>query len=418
MDLVYLIVITILASAFFSGMEIAFITANKLKLEVERTSGGVIGTVLSTFTKRPAQFIGTVLLGNNIALVFFGLFISVALQPLFSDRFREDWPYAVLFVETVISTVIVLFFCEFWPKALFRLRPNLALRVLALPFATVYYLLYPLVMMMTFISRSVLTGLFRARVKESSPPFSRADLEYLVRESVPEEERAGDIDPELFEKALYLTKVRASACMVPRPEIQGIDISEGMEALRAKFVETQLSRLIVYDENVDHVLGYAHHQSLWKNPNDIRSMLFPMSVVPETMPALDALTLMLKERTNISLVVEEFGGTAGIMTLEDILEEIFGEIKDEHDEEEFVESRLSDTEFIFSGRLEIDYLNETYGLNLPTGEYETLGGLIIAASGSIPVKDQKITIEGFEFTIVRPGRTRVETARVKVLAKS
>jgi CBS domain containing-hemolysin-like protein len=203
--------------------------------------------------------------------------------------------------------------------------------------------------------------------------------------------------------------------MIPRNEIQGIDVSEGLDGLKQKFIETQLSRLIVYDDAIDHVLGYAHHQSLWKAPKDLREMLFHMSVVPESMPALDALTLMMKERTSISLVVEEFGGTAGIITLEDILEEIFGEIRDEHDEEEFTETRVSDHEYVFSGRLEVDYLNDTYGLSLPRGDYETLAGLIMTVSGKIPQKDERVVIDGFEFTIVRPSKTRIETVRVEVV---
>lgn len=415
MEIYSFIILSLLASAFFSGIEIAFITSNKLKLEVERTSGGVLGTILSRFAKRPSHFIGTVLLANNISLVFFGIFFAMALEPLFSPSFADDWPYVVLIIQTVVSTIIVLFVCEFWPKALFRLRPNLLLRILAIPFAPIYYLLYPLVILVTLISRSVLVGLFRARVKETSPPFSRADLEYLVKESVPQQERAPEVDSELFEKALYLMKVRASACMIPRNEIQGIDVSEGLEGLRHKFIETQLSRLIVYEDTIDQVLGYAHHQSLWKDPKDLRAMLFHMSVVPESMPALDALTLMMKEHTSISLVVEEFGGTAGIITLEDILEEIFGEIRDEHDEEEFTETKVSDNEYIFSGRLEVDYLNDSYHLNLPRGDYETLAGLIMTVSGRIPQKDERVMIDGFEFTIVRPSKARIETVRVRVL---
>jgi CBS domain containing-hemolysin-like protein len=413
---IYLLLATcLLIAAFFSGIEIAFISANRLKLEVERKSGGFIGALLSRFVRRPSHFIGTVLLGNNIVLVFFGIFITAALAPLFSEHFNSEWPYVVLLVQTFISTVIVVFIGEFWPKALFRLRPNLALRVFALPFTVIYFVLFPFVTLVTFISRSVLLGIFRVRVRESSPPFSRADLEYLVREGVPQEENASEIDPDLFEKALYLTKVRANECMVPRTEIQGVDVSEGIEVLKQRFLESKLSRLIVYDANIDHVLGYVHHQSLWQPQPDIRAILFSMPLVPETMPAIDILTMMIRERKSISLVVEEFGGTAGIVTLEDILEEIFGEIKDEYDEEEFIETKLSDKDFIFSGRLEIDYLNETYALNLPMGDYVTLAGLLMQLSGRIPAKGEVIRTEKFEFTLLKSSKTRVETVKVQVL---
>jgi CBS domain containing-hemolysin-like protein len=416
MSIYLLLAICLLASAFFSGIEIAFVSANKLKLEVERNSGGVTGILLSRFVKRPSHFIGTVLLGNNIALVFFGIFIAMALGPLFNPSFAADWPYLVLLIQTLISTVIVLFIGEFWPKAIVRLRPNAALRVMVLPFSLVYLLLFPFVMLVTFVSRSVLVGMFRVRVRESSPPFSRADLEYLVKESVPEEERGSEIDSELFEKALYLTRVRASECMVPRTEIQGVDVSDGIQALKERFLETKLSRLVVFDGDVDQVLGYVHHQSLWQKPESLQAMLFTMPVVPETMPAIDILSTMIRERKSISLVVEEFGGTAGIITLEDILEEIFGEIKDEHDEEEFTETQLSAKDFIFSGRLEVDYLNEVYGLKLPLGEYETLAGLVMATTGTVPGRGQKVLIDGFEFTVVKSSNTRVETVRMTVLS--
>lgn len=409
----YLLIVCLLLSAFFSGIEIAFVSANRLKLEVDSKRQGLTSRLLARWAKRPSHFIGAVLVGNNIALVFFGICIAVVLQPMFNADFSARWPFVVMIAQTLISTVVVLFIGEFWPKALFRLRPNALLRFFAVPFTLLSFLFFPIVMLVTFISRSVLQAVFKTRLRETGPEFSKSDLENLVKESVPPEERSAEIDPDLFENALYLTQVKARECMIPRPEIVGVDVSQSIDELKEAFIDSKLSRLVVFDQGVDQVLGYVHHQSLWKNPDSIRAIIFPMPVVPETMPAIDILSQMIKQRKSVSLVVEEFGGTAGIVTMEDILEEIFGEIKDEHDDQEFVETRIAENDFIFSGRLEIDYINDTYNLELPQGDYETLAGLILNETGKIPLREDRISVGDFQFTIVKASHTRIETVRVK-----
>lgn len=410
----YIIVVSLLLSAFFSGMEIAYVSANKLRLELVARNRTLTGRVLAQFNQIPSYFIGAMLIGNNIALVVYGIAMARVLEPIFTSWFPQT-EFMVLLSQTIASTLLVLLVGEFIPKLIFRINPNGILQAFAFPLGMLFIILSPFVGLVILLSKAILRFGFRTKVEESKPVFSRLDLEAFVHEQQGGEVDPIDINTELFQNALYLIQVKVKECMVPRPEIKALDIEEGMAALKELFIETHLSRIIIYKEDIDNILGYVHHHDLLKQPEDIQSIIFPLPVIPETMPATDVLNLFTKENKNIAWVVDEFGGTAGIVTIEDILEEIFGEIEDEHDKDEFVERQLSDNEYIFSGRLEIDYLNETYHLDLPEGEYETLGGLIVAHHGSIPKLRETIRIDHFEFIILFSSETKVDTVKVKIL---
>lgn len=413
----YIIVVSLLLSAFFSGMEIAYVSANKLRLELTARKRTLTGRVMAQFNQIPSYFIGAMLIGNNIALVVYGIAMARVLEPVFIQWIpgATALSFIVLLLQTLASTLLVLLVGEFIPKLIFRINPNGILQAFAFPLGMLFILLSPFVGLVIILSKAILRFGFRTRVEESKPVFSRLDLEAFVHEQQGGEIDPVDINTELFQNALYLIQVKVKECMVPRPEIKALDMEEGMAALKALFIESHLSRIIIYKEDIDNILGYVHHHDLLKQPGDIQSIIFPLPVIPETMPATDVLNLFTKENKNIAWVVDEFGGTAGIVTIEDILEEIFGEIEDEHDKDEFVERQLSDNEYIFSGRLEVDYLNETYHLDLPEGEYETLGGLIVAHHGSIPQLRETIRISHFEFIILFSSDTKVDTVKVKIL---
>lgn len=414
------IFLTILASAFFSGYEIAFVSANKLKIELNKKQGSLSGRILAKFVKEPSHFIGTIMVANNISMICYSLLMSKLIEPNIRHLFNwneTEHHYSVLLIGTFISTIIILIFGEFIPKTLFRLNPNGVLNFFAVPFLFFYWLLSPIAILFATISKWILKFLLGLKFEEKKPVFERADLEHFIKQTQPQEiSHDGEMNTNLFENALYLTHVKVRECMVPRKEIEYIDISDNIVELKNKFVQTKLSRLIVINDDTDNVLGYVHHQDLLKRPNSIKSILKNIPAVPESMQAVDLMNLLMKDRKSIAWVVDEFGGTAGIVTLEDVLEEIFGEIKDEHDAvEELVEKQLSEDEFIFSGRIEVDYINEKYGLNIPHGEYETLAGYIVAHQENIPEQDEKLNIDNFEIDILMVSETRIETVKIKVL---
>lgn len=416
---VTIILVSLLFSALFSGIEIAYVSANKLRIELGNQKGKVTGRLLARFSKIPSYFIGTLLIGNNIALVIYGIGMAKLLEPPLVQLLPgvTQNSIIVLLLQTLISTLLVLLVGEFIPKLLFRINPNGILRIFALPIGLLFLVLSPFVGLVIILSKAILFGLFKIRVEESKPVFSKLDLEAFVQEHSPGDIEEQEINTELFQNALYLIKVKARECMVPRPEIQAIDVNSTIADLTQMFIGSQLSRIIVYDGNIDNILGYVHHHELLKKPESIRSILFQIPVIPETMPAMTVLNLFTKRRKTIAWVVDEFGGTAGILTLEDILEEIFGEIEDEHDKLEFIERQLSDNEYIFSARLEVDYLNETYRLNIPTGDYETLGGYIMNHTASIPGMKENIRTDRFEFTILHASENKIETVKLRVIGE-
>ncbi len=412
-------IIALLFAAFFSGIEIAYISANKLKLELLKKKGTLVGRFLSLPTSSPSNFLATTLIGNNIALIIVSLMMARLLQPSLSLYLPAaiNNEFTVMLLQTLITTLLVLILSEFIPKALFRLNPDDALKLFAFPLLLLYFLLYPLMWLIVTLTHVLLRFFSATNFSDNPLVFSHADLEHFITQFVSSKGKQEEINTDIFERALYLREVRAKECMVPRTEIEAIDVNETIDGLRKKFNDTRLSRIIICEGTLDTLLGYAHHFDLLKKPESIRSILFPIKVIPETMLARDILSLFMKDHKSICWVVDEFGGTSGIVTLEDVLEEIFGEIKDEHDTEEFLEKQVFEDEFIFSGRLELDYLNEKYRLNIPEGDYKTLAGFILSDYENIPARGEEIFIGSFKFRILNVSETRIETVRLKLLPK-
>ncbi len=410
----FLIILCLGLSAFFSGMEIAFVSANRLRVEVEK-SKNLAGKVIANLSQNPSHFIGTLLVGNNIALVIFGMLMAANLEPAISGWFHGNVSaFTIMLIQTIITTLIVLLAGEFLPKVLFRINPNTMLRLFALPMWFFYVLIYPLVKSITWISKQFLEVFLQTRIEEAAPVFTKTDLEHFVRESGGNSSDGPEINADIFENALYLPQVKVRECMIPRTEIIAIDVRASIGELKEKFIVEKVSRILVYDDSIDNILGYVHHHALLKKPRRIKSILFSIPLVPETMPASDLLNLFIKNRKSIAWVVDEFGGTAGVITLEDVIEEIFGEIEDEHDKSTRLEQKLNDRTYLLSARLEIDYLNETYGLNLPEGEYETLAGLIVDTCENIPKPNETIEIGPYRFTILKVSKTRIETVKMEI----
>jgi CBS domain containing-hemolysin-like protein len=411
------IIITLILIGFFSGVEIAFVSTNKLNIELKRKQGSYAGKVLSKFMENPATFIGTSLVGINICLVVYGLLMTELTDVMFNAVGLPHNEYLRLFLDTIIATIVVLFLAEFIPKAIFRSKPESILSFLTLPIQFFYYLLYPIAQLFVRISEFILKYLFGVRINEEKTIFSRVDLEHFVKQmrTGHDSDKEDDSNSELFENALSLSKVKIRECLVPRNEIEAVPINTSVEEVKNIFIETKRSKLIVYENNIDNVVGYLHSIDALKKPKDIKSVMHSIPMVPETMITVDLLNQFTKERKSIAWVVDEFGGTAGIVTMEDILEEIFGEIHDEYDEEEYIEKQLSTNEYIFAGRLEIDYLNEKYHLDLPVEDAETLSGFIIENHESIPKQKERIIIGNYEFVMLHVSDTRIETVKVKSL---
>lgn len=404
---------------FFSGIEIAFVSASKLRIELLKEKGSSRAKIISEFNSNPSKFISTMLVGLNVALVLFGSVVSNYLVHQ-NFAFLPTGEFSLLLVQTIITTFIILIFGELLPKILFRVNSDQTLLWFAYPIKYLFYIpLRPLTNVFYYISRWIIKKLGGSELVEGKPSFTKEDLEYLVKETAIPKEEGGDetdhLNSEIFEKALYLKDVKVRTCMVPRPEIQAIDISEGMDALKKKFIESKLSRIIIYDEVIDKVVGYVHHFDLLKNPQHLRQIIRPLQVIPETMTASDLMLQFIREKKNIAWVVDEYGGTSGIITLEDLMEEIFGEIQDEHDEQSLTEKKISDIEFVFSGRLEIDYLNSKYDLQIPEGEYTTLSGYIISGFEDIPEAGTTIDLDRFHIKVLNASDKRIELVRLKVL---
>lgn len=403
---------------FFAGTEIAFISANKLNIELRKKQGKFSGQILARFMENPSEFIGTSLVGVNVLLVIYGVLAAKATNILLR-HYGIDLPessYLKLALDTLIATVVILIFAEFLPKAIFRSKAEAVLTLFSVPMWLMYYIFFPVAKIFVSISEFILKYLFNVRIKENKQVFNRIDLEVFVKQSMHgHENENSEVNAELFENALYLVNVRVRKCMVPRNEVEAVDISATVAEARAKFINTKLSKIIVYDDTIDNIIGYIHHLDLNRRPLVIKEILHTITAVPEAMSAVDLMNRFTKERKSIAWVVDEFGGTAGIVTMEDVLEEIFGDINDEYDVEEFVEKQLAENEYIFSGRLELDYLNEKYGFEFPTEQSETLSGYIIAGHETIPKIKEQIILDQYEFDILLVTDTRIETVKMKVL---
>ncbi len=410
--LILVLIFFLLLSAFFSGSEIAFISANKLGVEVERGKGKRKGRIMASFFDSPKDFLSAMLVGNNIALVAFTMLMTDLLQPYLEMWLSgEGW---ILFIITMITTVVVLIFGEFLPKNIFRLFANDLMITLTYPLAFFKWLLVIPSKIMMKLSNLVIKYIFRVSTDDVEDAITRLDLQDFVEGTISEDHE--EIEADMFRNALHLKKVKVKECMVPRTEIAAMDVSGDIEELKAVFKESGHSRILVYDGDIDKVLGYIHHLQLLKNPKELRRHVRELDYLPEVMNVFDLMLSFMKEGTNIACVVDEFGGTAGLITLEDILEEIFGEIDDEYDDDQYLDVRISEDEYIFSGRLEIDYVNEKYDkIKFPTGDYETLSGYLVMTLGEIPDSGKKIDLDGYRFIFEQVSDKKVETVRVKIL---
>ena len=408
------IILSLLFSAFFSGMEIAFVASNKLHIELMKKRGEFNARILSYFLETPSRFIATMIVGNNIALVVYGIEMAKVLAPYIKNHFTTN-DSLVLLGQTLISTLIVLVTAEFIPKVLFSINANRFVRLFAVPAGLCYFGLYFFASLVVSLSNFVLKKVMHLEQLDQKRVFGRVDLQQYIEEHATNAKDKNQLDPEIqiFQNALDFSKVKARECMVPRNEIIAMDISVDINKLTNRFVETGLSKILIYRDNIDQIIGYTHSYELFKQPADIKSILLPVALVPETMTANNILNLFIKERKSLALVIDEFGGTSGLLTIEDIIEEIFGEIQDEHDLMGYEETRFSENEFVFSGRQKIDYLNEKYNLKLPeSDDYETLSGLIVNLCECIPKQNEQIKVGSFILQILKVDQTRIETVKL------
>ncbi|MEO9966025.1 MAG: hemolysin family protein [Reichenbachiella sp.] len=412
------IVICVIFSALFSGLEIAFITTNKLHIELQGKQGSLSAKVLSKFARRPSNFIATTLIGNNLTLVIYGIFMAMLLDPWLAmylpKQFTND--FIILILQTTISTVIVLFTAEYIPKSIFLVNPYGLLSFLAVPFLVIYYMLSPAVFLIVFASKFFIIKVLGLNYSDEIPVFGLTDLNNYIKKIADDtiDQTEQDVDTKYFNNALDFKTVKVRECMIPRTEIVGMDVNADIDELKEQFIDSGHSKIIIYDESIDEVIGYCHSLELFKKPANIKSILTKIIIVPETMPANELLLQMITDHKTLALVVDEYGGTSGIVSIEDIIEEIFGEIHDEHDESDLHEEKLNDQEYILSARQEIDYLNETYGWSLPKGDFDTLGGLILSINENLPKKGQIIELEGFSIEILLMEDARIEKVRLKI----
>lgn len=411
-----IICICLLLSAFFSGMEIAFLSSNKLRIEIDKSNKGITQSLIDLFVSNSGMYITTILVGNNIVMVIYGIFMSG-----FLVQKLALWHLSVgvqLFVETVVSTLIILFVAEFLPKTVFRLRSNLFLKLFAIPVFLFYLLFFPLSYFSVWLG-GILLRVFTGRKldqKEPNRAFGKIDLNHLVEEGEAGcRQKEGEHEIKLFRNALDFSEVKLRECIVPRPDVVALPMDRTIDELTALFIETGLSRILIYKESIDDIIGYIHLSALFHHPPTIEKALTKVLIVPETMPASRLLNLFFRDQKSIAVVVDEFGITAGIVTIEDIMEEIFGEIEDEHDHLNLKEVMVSSHEYVFSGRLEVDYLNEKYHLKLEEREeYETLAGYILYFNQSIPQEGECIAINHLSFKILSVKNARIEEIRVMV----
>jgi CBS domain containing-hemolysin-like protein len=409
--------IVLLFIGFFAGIEIAFISANKLSIELRKKQGKQSGIIVSRFFENPSRFIGVCLIGFNFFLVMYGMVVGRMLEPFWqwTNLANADTTgFIRLLFEVIISSFIVLIL-EFVFKAIFRAKNDVLLSAFAGVMRFFYQIFDPISLFFVSISNWILKYLFNVQIEDPKRPFSRIDLEHYFMQTKEAEDDNSELNQELFENALSLSGVKIRSCLVPRKEIVGIERSTPVAAVAQKMIDTKLSKLLVYQGNIDNIVGYVHQLDLFKNPEKIDNILLSIPAVPETMGITDLISKLTNERKTIAWVVDEFGGTAGIVTMEDLLEEIFGEIQDEYDTEEFVEKQLADDEYMFSGRLELDYLQEKYGLDFDGDDSETLSGLVMNHHDIFPRMGDKIIVNNYQFEVLNMSTTRIDLLKLKVL---
>ncbi len=413
---VYVVLASLLLSAFFSGMEIAFIKADKLEIELRNKQGAIGGKIFSHFSQRPSWFISTTLIGNNISLVVYGIYMTILLKPVLEGVLPGYMNSEVILyiLQTLIATLIVLLTAEFLPKSLFLINPNGMLTFFAVPIYIIYILLFPVVFLIVQLSKLMIVNVLRLEYSEDKPVFGLTDLNEYVKKITARQENPQnvEVDTKIFSNALEFKTVKVRECLVPRTELVTVDVDDTIEELRKTFVASGHSKILVYNKTIDDIIGYCNSLDMFKKPKKITDIIHPITIVPETLPANELLVQFITERKSIALVVDEFGGTSGIVTIEDIIEEIFGEIQDEHDEEDLQEKQIDDNTWLLSARHEIDYLNEKYNWNLPTGDYDTLGGLILSIVEDFPKVNDRIEIPPYTVIIVSTQNNRLDLVRL------
>jgi putative hemolysin len=419
------ILITLLLSAFFSGMEIAYVSSNKIHIEIEKKQEGFLAKVLTKLTAKPSKFIATMLIGNNIALVIYGFHMGDVLLDWFQSLVPSNFlilDYVLtdlrLLSQTIISTIVILLTAEFLPKVFFQIYSNTFLKIFAIP-AYIFYLLFSVISeFVIWISDVVLKKVFKTEGDEVQLAFSKVELGNYISEQMQTVEEDAEVDNEIqiFQNALEFAEVKAREVMVPRTELEAIELHDTIKYLKERFINSGYSKILVYKDTIDDILGYVHAFDLFKKPKTVKSILMPVEFVPETMLINDILNVLIKKRKSIAVVLDEYGGTSGIMTIEDIVEELFGEIEDEHDHVALIEDQLDDHSYLFSARLEVDYINETYKLDLPENEqYETLGGLIVDHTEEIPEQKERVRIDRFLFTILEVSNTKIDLVKLEII---
>lgn len=422
---VIIIIASLILSAFFSGMEIAYVSSNKIHIEIEKKQEGFLAKVLTKLTAKPSKYIATMLIGNNIALVIYGFFMG----DLLVHWFQSMLPFSSGFLnyllidlsllsQTIISTLLILITAEFLPKVFFQIYANTLIKVLAVP-AYMFYMLFSYISdFVIWISDMLLRQFFKTEGDQIQLAFTKVELGNYITEQMESVEEHDEVDAEIqiFQNALEFSEVKAREVMVPRTEIIAVELNSSIKVLNALFTETGCTKILVYDDTIDDILGYVHSFELFKKPKTIKSIILPVEFVPETVLIKDVLNVLIKKRKSIAVVLDEYGGTSGIMTVEDIVEELFGEIEDEHDTDDLTEEIIDDETFKFSARLDVDYINETFKINLPESEnYETLGGLIVNHTEEIPAQNEVVIIDTFQFTILEVSNTKIDMVELKLL---
>lgn len=415
----FFIFLTLLFSAFFSGIEIAFVSADRLHIELQTKKGVWPAKIVAKFVKNPSRFIGTTLVGNTLSLVLYGIFMAQLLDPFIRSVIQTYVPailndVTILALQTILSTLLVLFTAEFLPKSIFLINPNRMLNILALPMDIIYRAIYyPLVAPVVSFSKLVITKVLRLEYKEDEPVFGLTDLNNYINKTISSSEETNvELDTKIFSNALEFKTIRVRECMIPRTDIVAVENTDSIEELRKAFIDSGYSKIIVYKESIDDVIGYCHSLELFKKPKAVEDIITPIPIVPETMLANELMIEFIQERKSLALVVDEFGGTSGIVSIEDIIEEIFGEIQDEHDDEDYTEQKINESTYLLSARHEIDYLNDKYDWDLPSGEYETLGGLILSVTEDLPETGDTIEMNQFTFSIQSMKDIRIESVKL------